>query len=209
MVLGNVAGGYDFYIFDLDGTLCDTLPDIAAALNAALKEAGHAERSPEQVRSYLGEGARDLVHKASGAPDAQLDDLVERYRANYRKSLVAGTRLYDGVREKLAALGAPAAVLTNKPGTEARAILEALGIASHFVAIIGDGDGHPRKPDPASLQELIANAGAKRALYVGDSDIDEATAERANVDFVYADYGYGTIINEARTISRFADLPSR
>ena len=109
--------------------------------------------------------------------------------------------------DTLAARATPAAVLTNKPGTVARRILDALGIRERFTAVVGDGDGFPRKPDPTSLRSLITTAGAKRPLYVGDSHVDAETASRAGIEFVFVEYGYGAALGDFRRIARFADLP--
>ncbi len=139
---------HDLYVFDLDGTLVDSLPDITTALNAALLASGHAARALHEVRGFLGDGARELVRRAvgDGPSESALDDLVASYRARYGQALVRETRLYAGLEALLPTLPA-CAVLTNKPGREARAIVEALGLAARFVEVVGEGDGHPRKPD--------------------------------------------------------------
>ena len=194
----------DLYVFDLDGTLLHTLPDITRALNAALAEAGRPVRTHDEVRSFLGEGARELVSKAAALPQSHevLDTLVERYRHHYRQGLVVDTRPYPGVVETLARIAMPIAVLTNKRGHDARLILEGAGLRG-FVAIVGDGDGHPRKPDPAALLHLVKDA--QHPIYVGDSHVDAETARRANVEFVFCDWGYGTT-EHGRRISRFEDV---
>ena len=194
----------DLYVFDLDGTLLHTLPDITRALNAALAEAGRPTRTHDEVRSFLGEGARELVGQAASYPRTHdgLDTLVERYRHHYRQALVVDTRPYPDVIETLARITVPIAVLTNKRGHEARLILEGAGLRG-FVTVVGDGDGHPRKPDPAALLHLVKEA--RRPVYVGDSHVDAETARRARVDFVFCDWGYGTTTS-GRRISRFADL---
>ena len=100
--------GRDLYVFDLDGTLCDTLPDITRAVNAALAEVGIPRRKSGEVRGFLGEGARELVARSAGwhHEDVRLPVLIERYRAHYRTALVAETRPYDGVEATLPRLGA-------------------------------------------------------------------------------------------------------
>ncbi|MEO6954090.1 MAG: HAD-IA family hydrolase [Polyangia bacterium] len=195
---------HDLYVFDLDGTLLHTLPDITRALNAALVEVGRPVRTGAEVRSFLGEGARELVGKAASWPRTHegLDALVERYRHHYRQALVIDTRPYPGVVETLARITAPIAVLTNKRGHEARVILEGAGLRG-FAMVIGDGDGYPRKPDPTSLLHLCKDA--KRPLYIGDSQVDAETARRAQVEFVFCDWGYGTS-DHGRRVSRFEDV---
>ena len=195
---------HDLYVFDLDGTLLDTLPDITRALNTALAAAALGTRTHDEVRSFLGEGARELVGKAAGWPHTHegLDALVEAYRHCYRQALVVDTRPYPGVVETLARITAPVAVLTNKRGHEARLVLEGSGLRG-FVAVLGDGDGHPRKPDPTALLHLVKDA--RRPVYVGDSHVDAETARRAGVDFVFCDWGYGES-GFGRRISRFSDI---
>jgi phosphoglycolate phosphatase len=197
----------DLYVFDLDGTLVDTLPDITRALNAALAERGVAPRDAAEVRGFLGTGGRDLCRRAlGGEPSPEIvEQVFERYRARYRDSLTAGSRVYPGIAAVLGQLGAPAAVITNKAGPEARGILAGLGLGTRFVRVIGDGDGLPRKPDPAAIHELITLTGAERALFVGDSEVDAETARRARVDFVWVSWGYGTAAG-ARRIDRADQL---
>jgi phosphoglycolate phosphatase len=198
---------HDLYVFDLDGTLVDSLPDITTALNAALLASGHAARALHEVRGFLGDGARELVRRAvgEGPSEAALDDLVASYRARYGQALVRETRLYAGLEALLPTLPA-CAVLTNKPGREARAIVDALGLAARFVEVVGEGDGHPRKPDPAALLAIIARANAKRPLYVGDSHVDAETAERAGVDFAFVEWGYGAAPAGVRRVRRAEEL---
>jgi phosphoglycolate phosphatase len=184
---------HDLYIFDLDGTLVDSLPDITAALNAALVESGHRARTVSEVRGFLGDGARELARRAAGEgpSEAELDALVADYRARYGQALVRETRLYAGFDVVLPQLPA-CAILTNKPGSEARAIILTLGLDRRFVEIVGEGDGHPRKPDPEALLAIVARANAQYPLYVGDSHVDAETARRAGVDFTFVEWGYGS-----------------
>ena len=192
---------YDLYVFDLDGTLVDSLPDIAAALNAALSDAGHAPRALADIRGFLGDGARELVRRAAGdAPSGEaIDLLVAAYRARYRRALVKETRLYPGLEALVPRLPA-CAVLTNKPGVEARGIVEGVGLGGRFVAVVGEGDGFPRKPNPAALAAIIARVSARRALYVGDSQVDAETAQRAAVDFAFVEWGYGRAPDGVRRV---------
>ncbi len=199
---------HDLYVFDLDGTLVDSLPDITAALNAALLASGHAARPAlHEVRGFLGDGARELVRRAvgDGPSEAALDQLVAGYRARYREALVRETRLYAGLGALLPTLPA-CAVLTNKPGAEARAIVEALGLGRRFVEVVGEGDGHPRKPDPAALHAIIERANARHPLYVGDSHVDAETARRAGIDFAFVEWGYGNAPEGVRRVRRAEEL---
>jgi phosphoglycolate phosphatase len=197
-----MALAHDLFVFDLDGTLVDSLPDIAAALNEALSAADLPMHHLDAVRGFLGDGARELVRRAAGPQpsEAAIDELVVDYRARYATQLVARTRPYDGVVELLARLPR-AAVLTNKPGREARRIVDELGLGSAFVAVVGEGDGHPRKPDPTALRALVATHGARRAVYIGDSHVDAITAERAGIDFVFVTWGYGRVEGPHRRVA--------
>jgi phosphoglycolate phosphatase len=185
-------------LFDLDGTLVDTLPDIARALGAALAEIGVAAPPLDVVRRMVGDGARELVRRArAGRPaDATEEDaLLARFLASYRANVCVASRLYPGAREALASLraeGAALAVVTNKPGELARALLAALDAAAALDAIIGDGDGFPRKPDPAAAQALVARFGGAPAqtVVVGDGLPDMRLARALGATAVAAAWGY-------------------
>ena len=170
---------FDLVIFDLDGTLVDSAPDIAAALNATLADAGIAALPLDIVISFVGDGAAKLLERAlAGAPAGVTPALTSaallpRFLSHYRDHLCEATRVYPGVTDLLADLGAAGsklAVLTNKPEPLARDLLHALGIAGHFRAIVGDGACFPRKPDPSAARDIIARTGAvtARTVVVGD-----------------------------------------
>lgn len=172
-------------VFDLDGTLVDSSRDLAAALNAMLARLlpGAPQLPLDQVRSFVGDGARALVARGLGAAglDERPEDALGVFLDCYRACMLDTTRLYPGVAECLEALGGrPLAVLTNKPGEMSRAILSALGVADRFFRIVG-GDEAPRKPDPAGLLALMREAGAAPAgtLMVGDSANDVRTGRAA------------------------------
>src|SRR6185436_17967411 len=123
-------------LFDLDGTLVDSAPDIAAALNAALAELGQPTHPLPVVTGYVGDGAAKLVERAVG-PSPELDQavLVERFKAQYAANVCVATKVYPGITEALdgfAARGLPLAVLTNKPGELARSLLRALTLDARF-----------------------------------------------------------------------------
>lgn len=193
---------YPFVIFDLDGTLVDSAPDLAAALGLALRDLGLPPHDVDAVRRMIGEGQRVLVERAlrqAGADPEQpglLDQAIVRFRAHYGAHLVERTRPYPGVEETLAALARrslPLAVATNKPGAWARQIVAALGLMPHLRWVLGEDDVGRRKPDPLLLHTLCQQAGVPpaAALFVGDSAIDARTAEAAGMDMVLCTYGYG------------------
>ncbi len=185
-------------LFDLDGTLVDTAPDIARALGVALEGTGVPPLSLDTVKRMVGDGARELIRRALATvpSDGALEEAAfGRFLASYRENVCVASQLYPGVVEGLAALrsdGAALAVVTNKPGDLARTLLAALGIATSFDAIIGDGDGFPRKPDPAAALSILAKVGASpdRAVVVGDGLPDMRLARALGVTGVAATWGY-------------------
>jgi phosphoglycolate phosphatase len=194
---------YDLVIFDLDGTLIDSVGDIADALNQTLG----TKHSDRDVASWVGEGVRQLLERAGVTRD--FDAVAKEYRAAYYRRPIARTSIYLGVKETLAKLSVDKGVATNKPGQLARTICERLGLAGEFVAILGEDDVGARKPDPLIVEILRGKSGASRArtLYVGDSHVDAETAQAARVDFCFVTYGYELERQPARyTIDRFADL---
>jgi phosphoglycolate phosphatase len=187
-------------IFDLDGTLADTAPDLLATLDAVLRRHGFAGAVDPTYRDGIGHGARYLIEyalqrqgMAVGKPtlDAIFDDFLVHYEAN----ICVGTRLFPGILallDRFAAAGWSFAVCTNKPERMSRLLLKELGIADR-IATVGGGDTYPtRKPDPAHLLMTIAAAcGApERSLMVGDSRTDLDTARGANVPIVGVTFGY-------------------
>jgi phosphoglycolate phosphatase len=206
---------YDLIVFDLDGTLIDSLGDIADALNRVLAELGLPARSDTEVVGMIGNGVIELVRRGLGpGGERHLDDAVRRYRACYTERPLGRTGLYLGVKETLAALGhVQKAVATNKPGAVSRLILDKLGVADHFIAVLGEDDVGQKKPDPLIVDLLRGKAGAARSrtLYVGDSLVDAATANAARVDLCLVTYGYADpqTIRAAPAklhVDRFADL---
>lgn len=183
-------------IFDLDGTLADTLADIAAALNRALHEHGYAGLSLQRVRQIVGEGAQRLVEQA--LPEANADvrkQVLARFLAFYGAHPVEFTQLYCGVPELLRALqnvGVRCTVLTNKPEALARIILQSLGLMPCIRALCGGDTLSQRKPDPAGVHYLCSRVSCRveDTIMVGDSAIDWATAVQAGADFCAALWGY-------------------
>lgn len=184
-------------VFDLDGTLVDSSRDLAAAVNAMLARLapGAAPLDHARVRSFIGDGARNLVARSLAARDLALDPAAALpvFLDAYRHTLLDTTGLYPGVREALAALAGSQrlAVLTNKPGEMSRAILAGLGILERFARVFG-GDEVPRKPDPGGLLRLMQELRASPAetVMVGDSANDVVTGRAAAVRTVGVRYGF-------------------
>jgi phosphoglycolate phosphatase len=185
-------------LFDLDGTLVDSAPDIAAALNAALVDLGQPPHPLPVVTTYVGDGAAKLVERAVD-PGAEVDQqaLLERFKARYAANVCVHTRVYPGIAETLDAFrdaGAPLAVVTNKPGDMARSLLRVLGIDARFSEIVGDGDGYPRKPSPEIALAVCARHGVApaEALLVGDGLPDVRLGRAAGCRVAAVTWGYTT-----------------
>ncbi len=178
--------------FDLDGTLVDSLRDLADSANQLVVECGGAPLSIEAIGRMVGEGAATLVTRFfAGAGIEQPADALARFLAIYDTKLLDHTRAYAGMPETIAALlpRASLAVLTNKPLDATRRILDGLQLSAFFEAdaVIG-GDGPKRKPDPTGLLQLCArvNVPPADAMLVGDSLIDWETARNAGTQICLA-----------------------
>jgi phosphoglycolate phosphatase len=184
-------------VFDLDGTLIDSAPDIHAAANRLLAEEGLSPMTLPQVRGMIGRGVPWLMQQllaASGQPadPARAARMAARFVAGYEDA-VHLTVVYPGVLRALAALqdaGHAMAICTNKPARATEAVLRHLGLRGFFAALVA-GDSLPlRKPDPAPLRAAVAALGGGAAVYVGDHEVDAETAAAAGVPFVLYSEGY-------------------
>lgn len=183
-------------VFDLDGTLVDSAPDIAAAVNLALHEAGHKPLSLPQVTGFIGNGLGALVHLVRlerGLPQASEAALEARVLHLYTTQSAGLTRPYPQVMPTLQALqhaGHKMAICTNKVHAAAVHVLQDLDLLRFFSVVIGGDSLVVRKPDPAPLHAAFAALGSARRLYIGDSEVDAETAQRAGVDFGLFTKGY-------------------
>lgn len=183
-------------VFDLDGTLVHSAPDIHAAANALLAEEGVAPLSLDTIISFMGNGVPTLMKRmgeACNLPADAHDARVKRFLQIYKAAPSALTRPYPGVVDLLESLSAKnmqLAVCTNKPSAPAKAILRDLGLDHYFALVLG-GDALPvRKPDPAPLLHVFDELGATERLFVGDSEVDAETASRAKAPFALFSGGY-------------------
>jgi phosphoglycolate phosphatase len=186
------------FVFDLDGTLVDSLRDLADSANDLLGQCGAPPLSIDAVGRMVGEGAATLVSRvfaASGVPEPA--DALDRFLAIYDGRLLNHTRPYDGMPEALDALAerASLAVLTNKPLLATRRVLDGLRLSRFFDAgaVLG-GDGPlARKPDPTALRSLCARVSVdpEQAMLVGDSFVDWQTSRNAGTAICLARYGFG------------------
>jgi phosphoglycolate phosphatase len=184
---------FDVVAFDLDGTLADTAPDLAASLNHVLGELGRPRVDPESVRRMVGHGAKALLRKAIGDDERAVAHGLPLYLDFYAANICVGTRCYPAVEETmdaLAARGVKLAICTNKPQRLTYKLVDALGWTGRFAAIVGADTLPVSKPDPLPLLEAIARAGGGRAAYVGDSITDAETARAAGVPFVAVSFGF-------------------
>lgn len=188
-------------VFDLDGTLVDTIGDLTTALNVTLTELDLPTHSEDAVRGMVGGGLAKLLERALAAHGAPLEPAeqaaaVKRIFAHYAANPATSSKLYPGAKEMLATLneaGIPCGICTNKPEPIARDVLEAMGIADAFGIIQGAEAGFPRKPDPAGLAHVVETLGAtpETTLMIGDSEADVKVARAAGLKgVILVSFGY-------------------
>ena len=209
-------------VFDLDGTLVDSIGDIVGAANRLLAEEGRAPLSRDEGRAMVGEGAASLVERAFAATGPKptpeiLAEFVDRYRAIYECHPLDETIIFPGVVETLTALadgGAILGVCTNKPHDISLVVLAELNLTGHFSAALGGDALAVRKPDPAHFTAVIEamSAGSRCAIHVGDSPTDVAVARNAGVPVVVVSYGYSRVpptdLDADALIDEFTALPN-
>lgn len=180
-------------VFDLDGTLVDSVRDLAASASELVETLGGRPLATDEVALMVGDGASVLVQRALAAAglDPATPAALARFLQIYDRRLLETTTAYEGVEPMLMAVQrrARASVVTNKPGAPSRRILDALNLTRYFDTIIGGDTPHGRKPNPAGLR--AATADAPHVLLVGDSPVDWETADAAGCAFAWARYGFG------------------
>jgi phosphoglycolate phosphatase len=211
-------------IFDLDGTLVDTAPDLLAATNAVLAAAGRTAIDPALLRHMVGFGAGSLITQAmaaTGAPVAAdaLPGLVKLFIAHYRDHIADFSRPFPGVDatlKQLKADGAKLGILTNKPEELTGPLLEKLGLTAYFIAVYGAGRKPYTKPDPRIFRDVVHDlyaeaGGGGPAVMIGDSITDLATAQAAAAPCILMSYGYTPVpareLGAALVLDDFAELP--
>lgn len=181
-------------IYDLDGTLIDSRPDLYTATNAMLRQLGLAPKGGEELKGYIGMGVRHLVRRAIGDHENLYEEGFRVFCHYYHQHLTDRTLLYPGVSEALEYFRHKKQfVLTNKLDREAKMIVQQLGIASYFTEVIGEREGMPLKPDPFGLLAILDTYALERTgtVMVGDSAIDIETGRKAGVITAFVSSGFG------------------
>jgi phosphoglycolate phosphatase len=208
-------------VFDLDGTLVDTAPDLIDTLNFTLMANGLPGVPYDTARPLIGGGARDMIEQAlategRACSPADVDRLYTSFVAHYAEHLADRSRPFPGVEpalDRLAAAGHVLAICTNKLEWLSKRLLDTLGLSGRFAAICGQDTFGIQKPDPRILRATIARAGGEpgRAIMVGDSITDIRTARAAQVPVVAVDFGYTDVpvktLGPDRVIGSYAELP--
>jgi phosphoglycolate phosphatase len=214
-------GSSPLVVFDLDGTLVDTAPDLIAALNVTLRQEGIPDLPLATARNMIGGGARKLIERGLEAEGractvADIDRMMKNFIAYYAEHIADRSRPFEGLEgalDELAAKGAAFAVCTNKLEWLSKLLMDRLKLSHRFAAICGADTFGVAKPDPTFLRQTVARAGGSMGatIMVGDAGTDVGVARRANVPVVGVTFGYTeTPIEELkpdRVISRMGDLP--
>lgn len=186
----------DTIVFDLDGTLLDTIGDLAASTNYALCAKGYPQRTVGEIRQMVGNGIRKLVLRAvpEATSESDYEETFGLFRAHYLKHCAELTRPYEGITELVARLAERSykmAIVSNKL-QPAVSELAARFFDPYIQCAIGESPGTPRKPDPTALRQALEALGSTPAttLYVGDSEVDMATGHNAGVEVVSCSWGF-------------------
>lgn len=207
-------------VFDLDGTLVDTAPDLLDSLNHCLKAGGLTPADPVSLRKFVGSGAKVMIERAYQAQNRQLtekdmQDLFALFMEHYNGNMPGSSVFYPGVLaclDRLSAAGHGLAVCTNKFEISAKALLKGMGEAQRFLTICGQDTFAYRKPDPRHLTDTIAQAQGNphQAIMVGDSRADIDAAKAAGIPVIAVDFGYTDLhvshFEPSRIISHFDEL---
>lgn len=208
-------------IFDLDGTLVNTIEDLGYATDYVLEQYGKEPKwTMDDYRMFVGNGAKLLVERAfeDKLSPNELEKAYEMFKARYNQVLLDHAHAYDGIKEQLDILkekGIKMAVVTNKPHESAVKMVETIFGKGYFDLITGNKDGVPRKPDPTTTNQTLKALGctASQAIFFGDSDVDVKTAKNAGIEAIACSWGFrsfesllaqspSAIIDEPKYISK-------
>lgn len=189
---------YPAVIFDMDGTVLNTLEDLLTSLNLTLDEFGLPRRNLGEMRHFVGNGMRYQIQCGAGpgAAPEKIDEMLPVYVKNYQVHGAEKTRPYEGVPEmirRLRAAGCKTAVVSNKNDAAVRRLAD-LYFPGLFDVSVGEREGIRKKPAPDSVNEVLQKLGVSRqeAVYVGDSEVDVQTAENAGLDLIAVGWGFRT-----------------
>ena len=203
----------DIILFDLDGTLIDSVPDLTEATNRMLRDRGLPPVGDHEVRNWVGNGTWRLVERALGLRDASAGDpadvreAYERFHAHYAACCMDRTRIFENAPELIRAIrdrNIRTAIVTNKPDIHAQRMMGAWSSLLPMDAVIGQREGHPRKPDPTMLRQAMEACGSRTAWMVGDSEVDGLAARALGLDFIGVRLGY----NQGRDIAEMRPAPA-
>lgn len=187
---------YDLIVFDMDGTILDTLEDLTDSMNHVLEEYGYATRSIDEIRSFVGNGLYNLVRLSlpEGKSEEHIQQVLSSMKVYYGEHNNIKTRPYDGILDLIQGLrnkGYKTAVVSNKIDSGVQALCE-LHYKGLFDVAIGEKDGIDRKPAPDMVYAALDILGVdkSRAAYVGDSEVDVATAKNAGLDMIAVGWGF-------------------
>ena len=187
---------YQLAIFDLDGTLLDTLEDLADSANYIMRSFGHPERTISEIRSFVGNGIRKLIERSApkDTPVEEVDRMLEQFKVYYGEHCADKTKPYDGIIEllqKLQKQGIKLAVVSNKADYAVKALCEQY-FCGYFDEAVGEREGIARKPAPDTVYEVLKNLqiDKSQAVYIGDSEVDVQTAKNAEMDCIAVNWGF-------------------
>lgn len=197
---------YELVIFDLDGTILNTLGDLAGAVNHALDAHGFPMHEVEKIRTFIGNGVSNLIQRAlpAGTSEAVHDAVLADFKAYYRAHMNDLTRPYDGILELMGALrsaGIRIGINSNKYDAALQNLCR-LHFNGLYDLAMGECETTPRKPDPTAAQRIMAalNAAPDRSIYIGDSAVDMQTARNAGMDAAWVGWGFRTRAEMADTV---------
>ena len=190
---------YQLAIFDLDGTLLNTLEDLADSTNYIMRQFGYPERTLKEVRNFVGNGIRKLLERSAPKDTAseEIDRMFEQFKEHYGAHCADKTKPYDGIMElleKLKKQGVMLAVVSNKADYAVKALCEQY-FPGMFHEAVGERVGIARKPAPDTVEEVLKNLkmDKSQAVYIGDSEVDVQTARNAKLDCIAVDWGFRDI----------------
>jgi phosphoglycolate phosphatase len=207
----------DDIVFDLDGTLVDSVGQCARIVNDMLRARGAAPTvTAAQTRPLVSVGGAKMVSALLGTAGGDPEAEIAEFRVRYAELPTPEDSLFPGAEDALRTLasrGYRLSICSNKPQCLCEKVVRELGLCDLFGAVVGRQQGRPAKPDPAHLDETLLRAGGRRsrAVYVGDSEVDVELARNAGVPLIFVAFGYGAVprsSGEVLVASRFADLPA-